>query len=456
MYSGPHIETNGLKFGYDTGQTNENDVHASEFSPYKKNRGKHYGGRPTINYIAHQNAVRQDTYTPYSATSAGTWNAKHPNAITAINAQGSSITGYVNGGVGDYTNTYHAHWQYDPILDKPVVVMDAYDGNWKAKSYGTGMPSFGSLGMVVGSNYVISWLQYTTHLSKSPNVGVYCRNDAGSHNFWDGLSGNSTTSRNTKINTWQRVYHVYTVSASRNLSDDYASIYMYGHYFINGAGITVKIADVQLEVNTNTPTNFLPQPSNNSISVRTATKSLLDVKRNVTIDVSNVSFDSNGDMTFDGTNDSVLIGSVGGYSNQMTCESLFKTSSGATWKNILCGSTGDIIFTVNGTKLNFGSQGSNPIAHANYSTTNVNDGQWHHGVATYNGSEVKIYVDGVLESTNSRSGSQTPSSLRAGSNNAGNNEFFNGYLPVVKLYNRALNAQEIERNYKAYKNRFNF
>ena len=188
---------------------------------------------------------------------------------------------------------------------------------------------------------------------------------------------------------------------------------------------------------------------------RSSTESLIDLKRTTDIDLSNTSFDSTGQPTFDGTNDSVLIGNVGGYSNQMTCEAVFKTSSGASWKNMLCGATGDIIFTVNGSKLNFGSQGSNPIPHANYSTTNVNDGNLHHGIATYDGSQVKIYVDGVLESTNNRSGNQTPSSLRVGSNQTGSSEFFNGDLPLVKLYGRALSADEVQQNFNTYKNRFN-
>ena len=188
---------------------------------------------------------------------------------------------------------------------------------------------------------------------------------------------------------------------------------------------------------------------------RSSTESLIDLKRTTDIDLSNTSFDSTGQPTFDGTNDSVLIGNVGGYSNQMTCEAVFKTSSGASWKNMLCGATGDIIFTVNGSKLNFGSQGSNPIPHANYSTTNVNDGNLHHGIATYDGSQVKIYVDGVLESTNNRSGNQTPSSLRVGSNQTGSSEFFNGDLPLVKLYGRALSADEVQQNFNTYKKRFN-
>ena len=125
MYTGPHLIKDNLTFGYDTGYVVADNITSTRF----------YKGAPTENYIHGQNAVAQDSYTTYSATSAGSWNTKHPNAIRAYNAGGGDITGYINTGVGDWQNTYHAHWQYDPILKKPVVVMNDFDGQWKAKSY---------------------------------------------------------------------------------------------------------------------------------------------------------------------------------------------------------------------------------------------------------------------------------------------------------------------------------
>lgn len=266
------------------------------------------------------------------------------------------------------------------------------------------------------------------------------RNFSWSAYFGGGFQGASGTIQATK--EWQRFEYTWTASNTFGF---------YIYFWPSSPGSLpyfVDLADLQAEVNKGHATPF-------TLSERTAEEGLKDLTGNSIIDLTNVSFDSNAQMTFDGTSDSVLVGTVGGYSNNMTVEAVFKTSSSATWKNILCGSTGDIIFTVNGAKLNFGSQGSTPIPHANYSVTDVNDGQWHHGVATYNGVQVKIYVDGVLESTNPRSGNQTPSSLRVGSNNAGSSEFFNGDLPFVKLYNRALTASEIQSNYNAIKGRFN-
>ena len=283
-----------------------------------------------------------------------------------------------------------------------------------------------------GVTYTRSWWA-KSNITQTINGHMLSVNGGGNNTY---ILGGDT---DLVAGEWQRVSHTFTCSGTSNLDWRFRSI--------NYNQSKVYIANIQLEVGS--------YASPFTATSRSSTQSLIDLKRTNNIDVSNSSFDSTGQLDFDGSSDSVLIGNVGGYSDKITVESIFKTSSSATWKNMLCGATGDIIFTVYQAKLNFGCQGNTPIPHSNYSTTNVNDGQFHHGVATYDGSSVKIYVDGVLESTTTRSGTITPSILRAGSNSAGNSEFFNGSIPLVKLYNKALTATEIKQNFNAYKNRFN-
>ena len=161
-----------------------------------------------------------------------------------------------------------------------------------------------------------------------------------------------------------------------------------------------------------------------------------------------------GVFIFDGLDDYGSLGTVGGYSNKFSCDAWFKTTSGATWKDILCGGCGDIIFTINGNAVNFGSQCSSPIPHSNYSTTVVNTGAWFFASVTYDAGVAKVYVNGILESTNTRADvSQTPGNLFVGSS-GGSSEFFAGSLATLKLYNRALSATEILQNYNAQKTRF--
>jgi hypothetical protein len=188
----------------------------------------------------------------------------------------------------------------------------------------------------------------------------------------------------------------------------------------------------------------------------TSTRNLTSLSTNVGTLNNGVGFSSNngGYFTFDGADDNINIGTVGGYSNQMTCEAWFKTTSSASWKNMICGPSGDVIFTVNGNVINFGSQGSSPIPHINYSNTIVNTGDWFYAAATYNGSTVNIYINGILDATYARTGSQTPGNLRIGSNHDGTGEFYNGDLPIVRMYSTALSQSQIIQNFNAQKSRF--
>jgi hypothetical protein len=80
------------------------------------------------------------------------------------------------------------------------------------------------------------------------------------------------------------------------------------------------------------------------------------------------------------------------------------------------------------------------------SSVNINDGAWHHLAATRNNSSgaVAVYVDGVLRGSGTgATGSRTfPANLRIGSLQTGNN-FLNGTLDDVRLYDRILTAGEI-------------
>lgn len=80
------------------------------------------------------------------------------------------------------------------------------------------------------------------------------------------------------------------------------------------------------------------------------------------------------------------------------------------------------------------------------SSVNINDGAWHHVAATrYNTTgAIAVYVDGVLRGSGTGpTGSRTlPPGLRIGSLQTGNN-FLNGTLDDVQLYDRVLSAGEV-------------
>jgi hypothetical protein len=215
---------------------------------------------PTTNLISSQNPRIDESYQPYVATTSGLWQTNHPDAIRVYNESGAEITAYVNSGVTDWTNTYHAIWTFDSALSKPVVTMRDVDGMWKAKSFSMNK-TMNDLSLGYGDTYTISWLQWTEDISKSAVTGVYGKNLSAQNGFHDGQSSSQSSSFNTLANTWQRVYATFTVSTVRDLSTT-LTIYMYGHYH---ARATLKISDVQFETKDHA-TEFTPTSRTGSVT----------------------------------------------------------------------------------------------------------------------------------------------------------------------------------------------
>jgi hypothetical protein len=73
-------------------------------------------------------------------------------------------------------------------------------------------------------------------------------------------------------------------------------------------------------------------------------------------------------------------------------------------------------------------------------------GVWTHVAATYDGSAMRVYVDGVEVGVDWRTGLIATSTgpLRIGGNSSSVNEFFSGLIDEVRIYNRALTAAEIK------------
>lgn len=85
-----------------------------------------------------------------------------------------------------------------------------------------------------------------------------------------------------------------------------------------------------------------------------------------------------------------------------------------------------------------------------HSATAINNGAWHHIVATYQSGSMKMYVDGVLEHTESCSLTPLASDqpLRIGWDNIAGYSYFYGNVDEIKLYNRTLNALEVVQEFK--------
>ena len=82
---------------------------------------------------------------------------------------------------------------------------------------------------------------------------------------------------------------------------------------------------------------------------------------------------------------------------------------------------------------------------------NVNDGQWHHVAAVYDGTNMFLYVDGALDVSQPSHGfhAQNSYAVCIGENAEATGHLWNGLVDEASIYNRALAATEIQAIYAA-------
>jgi hypothetical protein len=76
-------------------------------------------------------------------------------------------------------------------------------------------------------------------------------------------------------------------------------------------------------------------------------------------------------------------------------------------------------------------------------------GRWVHIVGTFDGQTERIYIDGELHGSMDRPGPVKPNDFRVtlGNYDEGHDAYFRGLLDEVKLYGRALTAEEVKAHY---------
>ena len=108
------------------------------------------------------------------------------------------------------------------------------------------------------------------------------------------------------------------------------------------------------------------------------------------------------------------------------------------------------IWLTNQEKIQGGFESADGTDYYVTATPLYNDGNWHYAVLTYDGSALRMYVDGVQVgwrpiTATPDSGSNQP--LRIGRNSQGANNYFTGGIDEVRMWNRAITAAEVSGHY---------
>jgi hypothetical protein len=369
---------------------------------------------PSTGFFKVHDAYANDTRISVSASGfpTGWWGAPHlPNSglIKEIVTGGGRVPG---------TNCMRLH-AYRP------------DGVVDGMAYGVYTPVTG--GQVITLSF---W-----HKAASPtSVGQSC----GWSSYFGGNgapSGAFTLGEN-----WQKYQLTWTASVS----------YSFILYFWPPALSTFDMADMQVEVKDHA-TKF-------TLGTRSATASIRDMSsNNATIDVSNVSFDANNNITFDGSNDYITLTTSQIPTSQITIEFICTNNGSSNNTSIIAGGAGgnqDFNIHLPWGDGNVYWDFGRPFTRIYKGTTSAERTGVHHWVFTKNPTTgiMNIYLDGNLWHTGSGNTSTLPTltsiSLGRYDNGSTRAYYYNGYIPVTKIYNRELSASEISQHYYSYKTRF--
>tara|TARA_R110001592_G_scaffold354482_1_gene654171 strand:- start:4614 stop:5840 length:1227 start_codon:yes stop_codon:yes gene_type:complete len=402
---GPNLIKDNLVSGYDTGYGIADPGLSTRF----------YKGRPTVNLGADRVATLHDSSGGAAATVVDAPEKGVGWKKVTITARGTNFRviqfgSYVNFAANTlYSESFEADW-----------------GNMRGKGYNLTFDGSGG-----GSR---NWFK-----NRSYATGV-TSNIAVDSTLLDGHIGGNITKSSTHVHVW----FLYNNSTSTTGLNDY-------FYY----------KDLQIEVGT-IPTPYVD-------GTRSDTASLIDLKRTASINVSNMSFDITGQPEMDGSSDYVDLGSDIAISSVANA-----ASNGWTAEYVFNSDTAEVLQHFNGCEEDTHNAGWLALYQSRLQvwdrTSNVwkmgdtvfASNTWYHiAFVQVNGTTMQFYVNGVAEGGNHVGFAWTAAKSAFFARYVGRYEFggysryFNGHIPVTRLYSKALTASEIKVNFDAFKNRFN-
>jgi hypothetical protein len=429
-HANPDIVTNGLVFGFDTGYPLVSESHET----YRYNRGE-----------------------PTTTFDVGTMVPTNPNTYFTSNATYHSN---LHGTVWDWSYYPNSNISADGGMEwVPNYEGRGFIGAWKMKKRAGGNSESNFAGAAPAS----------IDSSKTYTVSVWCKTDQASmarihiNTTKDGSSywgyGSSTHSGG---GDWERLTLTIPAGAGNTSINTIRCQ-------CNGTTINADAywRDYQVEERSHATPFILG-------GTRSATGSLIDLTGTTNIDVSNASFDSNAQMTFDGTDDYADVSVTDLFQPQnttdgFTVEYVYRPEANTSVVPIgnLDSTNGWFQAPISngslGAYLYFSTHGVVLSTDSSYAINSGIIGKYQHIVMVLKWSDTAnsfIMVNGedktASKATASKytvSGSANPA-LRIGKR-GGSIWPANGQIPLVKIYNRALTAAEVLQNYNATKSRFN-
>ncbi len=411
MYTGPKLKSEDLKFGYDTGYGVLSNHVTSRFYP----------GEPTVNYAT-------------DSPTGGGWSGGHDvidSATKTFKFKVQNFTGNPGAGWRSFT------WDMTSHAGSAVTISATFE-----YAGPVGQMAFVYIGQAntyTNSGGAGQYLGYSPTSDRTSKT-----TETKERISWSGTIGSGGSANQPNGHIGITVWINNGVPAGNGNYDSY-----------------IVMSNIQIEKKAHA-TPFVN-------GTRSSTQGLIDLKRTTSIDVSNASFDSTGQLEFDGTDDEIQLASndwnkvntvtveavvlikgspIDGNSYHVVAQKDGAYSGGAVYGIRISGSG-----VPYGT-FSKGTSSSETHIDIVYGTT-MTANKYYHLVYTRRVGESVFYQNG--EATNSDTGNNdailnNTSTVTIGQ---GDGRQLYGNIPVLKIYDAVLSTAEIKQNYNAYKQRFN-
>ena len=290
----------------------------------------------------------------------------------------------------------------------------------------------------VGPNGTMAWIkvgQTNTHTSNNSGAGQFM--------------GYSATSERTQKSTTSKERVTWTGTIGSTGTANQPSGHIGFTFWINNGvpsnqDAYIIVSNVQIEKKDHA-TPFVN-------GTRSSTASLIDLKRTNDINISNISFNSTGQPTLDGTDDKFDITFPTLSSDFGSIEAVVARKDETT-NSFIFGAVGgstNRYYLRHANATSYDACRGNPLANASFGV--MTQDKLYHLVMTWDLNTVYAYTNGVLSASSSYT--NPGSDITGGNIGQGAGNYVMADLPVFKVHNKTLSATEIKQNYNAYKKRF--
>ena len=396
---GPNVVNDGLVFGYDTGHPISDNAVTNRFNQ----------GEPTVNHVTDSIVQVSGFGGSYSLLDSAT--KSFQLNINSFNSSGQTWRSFM--------------WDMRSHAGSAVTISATIE-------VPSDSPGDFAWVMMGQANSLSGGTQAATYLGYSAASERYQKTTTNTERItWSGTIGNTGTA---------------------NQPNGIIGFTVWYNGGTNGTNCFIKVSNVQIEkIAHETP--FVN-------GTRSNTASLIDLKRTRNIDVSNVSFDSTGQLEFDGTDDYISITNLLnsesiGASTNLTISMWLNPSTHSHDMPFSTGQNGnDRIYYWTASNLNTWRVG-------NYTSTTGHNtlpsiGTWYNTVLVIDGTSITVYLNGEEDYTGGYAAFTTADYATFGKHGTNSGGYlYNGKIAVARIYDQSLTAAEIKQNYKANKNRFN-